>query len=447
MASWWSRYLSAGRFPDGDRGPAYNGRVMGRCPVAVGRWWLRWLLAGLWLGLGGVAWAEGRSAGPSEGPRPAAVASAEVLDEGTPVYAAPSQAARRRGTVRRGTRLPWLGTARGASNALWVRVGEALWVAARHVRRRALPPAPAPVSRAVRRPGALLPHPYAFVAFDATPVYRSPLDVLAGGEPVASLGRGFGVVVRALTEVEGVPLARLRAGWVELEALAPARPSRFRGEHLAGAEDLETLGWADPRRGALRFERPGGPRSGRLRARQVLRFTEQRGRWLRLREGDWVRRRDVVQPALPTSWPEGLGEMERWVLVDTRGQWLLAFEGRTPRFATLVSTGRAATPTPSGEHRIWVKLAADDMDDLERDDVVQNYAIEEVPWVQYFEGGNGFHAAFWHDRFGTPHSHGCVNLSPADARWLFGFTEPKLPEGWSAVLPARPEDATRAIVR
>ena len=443
----WSVYRLAGRFPDGERGQAYNGRVVRWCSSAVGGWRLRWLLAGLWLGFGGVAQAEGHGGERSGGLRPAGAASAEVLAEGTPVYAAPTTAARRRGTVRRGTRLPWLGTARDGSGVLWVRVGEALWVEARHVRRRELPPAPAPVARAVRRPGALLPRPYAFVAFDATPVYRTPSDVLAGVEPVASLGRGFGVVVRALTEVDGVPLARLRAGWVELDALAPARPSRFRGVQLRAAEDLASLAWADPRRGAIRFEGPGGRQTGRIAPRKLLRVAEARGPWLRLDEGGWVRRREVVQPALPTQWPEGLGVPERWVLVDTRGQWLIAFEGRTPRFVTLVSTGRPATPTPPGEHRIWVKLAADDMDDLERDDVVQNYAIEDVPWVQYFAGGNGFHAAFWHDRFGTPHSHGCVNLSPADARWLFEFTEPKLPEGWSAVLPARPEDATRVIVR
>ena len=70
----------------------------------------------------------------------------------------------------------------------------------------------------------------------------------------------------------------------------------------------------------------------------------------------------------------------------------------------------------------------------EREDVVENYAIQAIPWVQYFEGSNGFHAAFWHDQFGHARSHGCVNLAPTDARWLFEFTQPNLPPGWDAVL-------------
>ena len=62
-----------------------------------------------------------------------------------------------------------------------------------------------------------------------------------------------------------------------------------------------------------------------------------------------------------------------------------------------------------------------------------NYAIEGVPWVQYFSEGVALHAAFWHDQFGHRHSHGCVNLSPLDAKKVFYWSEPKLPRGWHAV--------------
>jgi hypothetical protein len=87
------------------------------------------------------------------------------------------------------------------------------------------------------------------------------------------------------------------------------------------------------------------------------------------------------------------------------------------------------------------------MDDLQRDDVDHHYSIEAVPWVQYFEGDNALHGAFWHDHFGTPVSHGCVNLSPRDARHLFGWTKPSLPSGWSAILPTANDPATRVRVR
>jgi lipoprotein-anchoring transpeptidase ErfK/SrfK len=57
--------------------------------------------------------------------------------------------------------------------------------------------------------------------------------------------------------------------------------------------------------------------------------------------------------------------------------------------------------------------------------------------VQYFERGYALHAAYWHDGFGAPRSHGCINLSPPDARWLFQFTDPPVPEKWHGALAVR----------
>jgi len=75
------------------------------------------------------------------------------------------------------------------------------------------------------------------------------------------------------------------------------------------------------------------------------------------------------------------------------------------------------------------------------------YAIEDVPYVQYFAKGVGLHGAFWHRGFGHERSHGCVNLAPLDAQWLFAFTSPHLPAGWTAVLPTSIESGTLVRVR
>lgn len=61
------------------------------------------------------------------------------------------------------------------------------------------------------------------------------------------------------------------------------------------------------------------------------------------------------------------------------------------------------------------------------------FVLRDVPYIQYFAQGYALHAAYWHDVFGTPRSHGCINLSPVDAHFLFGWTEPALPEGWHAM--------------
>ena len=63
------------------------------------------------------------------------------------------------------------------------------------------------------------------------------------------------------------------------------------------------------------------------------------------------------------------------------------------------------------------------------------YSIEDVPYVMYFQLAFALHSAFWHNGFGRPRSHGCINLAPLDAKWLFEFAEPKLPRLWHGGLP------------
>lgn len=131
--------------------------------------------------------------------------------------------------------------------------------------------------------------------------------------------------------------------------------------------------------------------------------------------------------------PPGVGAEERWVHVDLSEQVLVAYQGDTPVFTTLVSTGREPGMTPVGVHRLQSKHVATSM----RDQPIEEdaYSIEDVPWTQYFHNSVALHGAFWHGGFGLVRSHGCVNLSPSDARWVFGFTEPHLPEGWHAISP------------
>src|SRR5690606_15301213 len=144
--------------------------------------------------------------------------------------------------------------------------------------------------------------------------------------------------------------------------------------------------------------------------------------------------------------PADLRPHERWIDVDLERQVLTAYAGSEPVLTTLISSGRgtgtAENATPRGEHRIWVKLRASDMDNLEDPEASRYYAIQSVPWVMYFQKGYGLHGAFWHRDFGRVRSHGCVNLSPLDAQRLFHWTSPRLPAGWTAVFPTEYERGT-----
>ncbi len=146
----------------------------------------------------------------------------------------------------------------------------------------------------------------------------------------------------------------------------------------------------------------------------------------------------------PGNPPSGLGEHEKWIDVNLKRQTLVAFEGTTPVFATLISSGRNEHETPPGNFRIREKHIAATMDaDTATDGP---YSIEDVPYIEYFNGGYALHGAFWHASFGGVKSHGCVNLAPWDAKALFGWTDPQLPTGWHAVVATKDHPGSRVIV-
>ena len=62
------------------------------------------------------------------------------------------------------------------------------------------------------------------------------------------------------------------------------------------------------------------------------------------------------------------------------------------------------------------------------------YSVATVPWTEFFspEKGLALHTAYWHDQFGHQRSHGCVNLAPRDARWLYFWSDPQVPPGWTS---------------
>lgn len=167
-------------------------------------------------------------------------------------------------------------------------------------------------------------------------------------------------------------------------------------------------------------------------------------------EGWWLRDIDaaVTRPG-PT--PKNLGPAEKWIDVNLSTQSLVAFEGDKAVYATIVSTGRHNDEDKTQDHRtvqgdfpIREKHIAATMEDDGASD--GPYSIQDVPWIMYFEGSYALHGAFWHSRFGRERSHGCVNMTPHDAKHLFGWAGPTLPEGWHGVRATKENPGTRVIV-
>jgi len=116
-----------------------------------------------------------------------------------------------------------------------------------------------------------------------------------------------------------------------------------------------------------------------------------------------------------TYLPKGVGESDPWVEVDLSSQRSYAYIGRTMVRSFIVSTGTWQHPTVTGVFRIYVKYRYANMSG-------PGYFLRNVPYVMYFYKGYGLHGTYWHNNFGIPMSHGCVNYTITDAGWLFDFT-------------------------
>ena len=130
-------------------------------------------------------------------------------------------------------------------------------------------------------------------------------------------------------------------------------------------------------------------------------------------------------------------DRRKWLDISILGGWLVAYEGETPVFATLVSPGRGGLPapgkdpletasTPLGTFRVDGKFVTATMVSSTNDQLVHS----EVQYVLNFHGPHALHGAYWHDAWGEPKSGGCVNLAPLDAQRIFQWTDPPMPAGW-----------------
>lgn len=286
---------------------------------------------------------------------------------------------------------------------------------------------------------------------DLSGLIKSPEDVkidqVARRNGVAFLesflheGRRYNVS----TDLRVIPADRFR----------PIRGSDFHGWEIGKDIDFPFALVRRPGGKLWRYDRESKKLSaaGDLEWRSAVALTGKQQVWsgklhYETKDGLWVDDRHAgrVDPAkkMPAWGKNG----EKWIDINITKQVLVAYEGTKAVYATLVSTGEAgledhekSTATKRGIFRIHTKYVSITMDS---DVVGEEFELRDVPYVQYFEDGYALHGAYWHDSFGRPKSHGCINLAPEDARRLFWWTEPQVPANWHGA--ARPLTGTVVFV-
>lgn len=185
--------------------------------------------------------------------------------------------------------------------------------------------------------------------------------------------------------------------------------------------------------------------------------TEEYARFVKTQTGAW--NPNFTLPIFlnkPVNPPIQLAEREQKVLSEatpetkwievklSEPQTLYAHEGDNIVYTFLISGGKWA-PTPTGEFRIWGKYRYSTMigGSIERGDY---YNLPNVPYTMYFSGGVALHGTYWHNNFGKPMSHGCVNIAIPDAEKLFYWANPTMTENQNAVMSNNTNPGTKVIV-
>lgn len=233
-----------------------------------------------------------------------------------------------------------------------------------------------------------------------------------------------------------------------LDRLKPVEISRFHGVTL-GADVTLPIAFVRSQTANLYSGNPktiGLSIARRLDYREAVPLTGREivvsgVHYLETATHDYIRDERLVRIERFKNKPGWATPGRKWIHVSILQQSLVMYEGETPIYATLVSTGVDGLGDPTethstvrGQFLIHTKHVSVTMDsDAEGDE----FDLRDVPYVQYFQDGFALHAAFWHDSFGQPYSHGCVNLSPLDARALFHMTDPPVPQTWHGAMSLR----------
>ena len=356
------------------------------------------------------------------------------------VFPEPDEKAEPLGKIIAGTRLPVRAALAGTTRRCkaWLAVEPAGWICARGV--TASPEEPRAEVQPPMAPGALLPEQYYNVAAGAQRFKDE--EAVAAGRPLPDpkAKSAYMVTRDKEIEIEGVTYAKTAVGLIAVDDLRPYRPSTFAGIDLvANPPPAWPFAWVTAKGGSgkkakelaiLATPDKKGVEVGRATYRSTVPVLEEQGDYVRIGPDQWLPKTSV-RIARKRTRPAGTGDDGRWIDVSRDQQVMIAYDHDEPVYATLVSSGIRKSYTPPAVYRLRSKASVTKMGAEESE--AAYYLVSQVPWATRFRSGLYFHAAYWHDDFGRTKSHGCVNMSPRDAKWVYDWTTPAMPPGWNEV--------------
>ena len=276
-------------------------------------------------------------------------------------------------------------------------------------------------------------------------IYIYPEPTLAAA-PLYNVGEGFlYVTIQGQVKVDGQLWYVINPGQYALaEDIRLVKPSEFQGVEIS-VQPERAFGWVVQE---VRPSRePGGEPEPEFEKLQRQDFFQVYGAvtdvegwlWYNIGNDRWIRQTQVSLLDVDSP-PAEVGPGEYWVEVDLYEQTFAAYEGPRMVYAGLVSSGLNRWPTEEGIFQVWSRHIQTRMSGAEGK--VDYYNIEDVPFTMYFDRHNeiALHGAYWHDRYGYKHSHGCVNMPVRDAEWVFNWSADAPTDLWVWVHTSNPDD-------
>lgn len=293
--------------------------------------------------------------------------------------------------------------------------------------RKGIPSDPLPAEEVDRDLG-YLPYNYLLVSGADVQLYPSVGDALKSRNPVRSLGKGFLYVswIDRYDEQNQV-IYQLASGlFVRGDHVSRISTPQFHGLTFTSTPNY-SFGWI--MRGGNSYIAPGydQPQTTKYYNRFDIvhvydRSTADEFDWYMIGPGEWIEQRQIAIVEPEHSPPDGV-EDDTWISVNLYEQTVTAYEEGEMVFATAVSSGLRGWWTRPGIFQVYQKLSRTPMSGAFEADRSDYYYLEDVPWVLYFDESRALHGTYWHNNYGYQQSHGCVNLAPADARWIYDWAE------------------------